>query len=112
MPPECHHAKRESHNCHYGECPPCKQICNKIHTKCGHSCPAPCHSSVLVKIEGQKGSMPWENTSEQLEKKALPCPDCQVPVPITCFGTFELNQLIIYIIFNGILSNQLVKHNK
>lgn len=86
LPPECHHEKREPHKCHFGDCPPCRQICKKIHGKCGHECPVPCHSSVLVKIEAQKGSMPWENTSAQMEKKALPCPDCQVPVPITCFG--------------------------
>lgn len=86
LPPECHHESRDPHKCHFGDCPACRQTCKKVHAICGHQCPAPCHSAVLVKIQAQKGSMPWENTSEQLQKRALPCPDCVVPVPITCFG--------------------------
>lgn len=87
--PDCHHEKRENHKCHFGDCPPCRQICNKDRSTCLHKCSAPCHSAVLVKIEAQKASMPWEQTKPQVEKKALPCPDCVVPVPVTCLGEHE-----------------------
>lgn len=86
IPPDCHHEKRENHKCHFGDCPPCHQVCNKERSTCPHKCNAACHSAVLVKIEAQKASMPWEQTKPQLEKRALPCPDCMVPVPVTCLG--------------------------
>lgn len=85
-PPDCHHKMRVKHNCHFGDCPTCKQICNKNQPECPHLCPAPCHTVVLVKVEGQKASMPWENVGPQIEKKSLPCPDCVVLVPVTCLG--------------------------
>ncbi|XP_056634026.1 NF-X1-type zinc finger protein NFXL1 [Diorhabda sublineata] len=87
--PDCHHEKRDLHRCHFGDCPPCRQICNKVHDKCSHVCPAPCHSAVLVKIEGQKASMPWEQVKPQVVRKQLPCPDCVVKVPVTCLGEHE-----------------------
>ncbi|XP_018334873.1 NF-X1-type zinc finger protein NFXL1 [Agrilus planipennis] len=89
IPPDCHHGKREKHRCHPGNCPPCRQICNKNRPNCPHPCPAPCHSAVVVKVEGEKGSMPWEQTGPYYEKRELPCPDCIVPVPVTCFGNHE-----------------------
>lgn len=76
------------HRCHFGSCPPCRLMCSKPHLNCQHVCPEPCHSSVLVKIEGQKASMPWEET-RGFEKKCLPCPDCVVSVPVTCLGGHE-----------------------
>ncbi|KAF5270987.1 hypothetical protein FQR65_LT05337 [Abscondita terminalis] len=87
--PNCHHEQREKHNCHFNSCPPCRQICNKKLTSCTHKCPVACHSSVLVRIEGQKGSMPWEQIEPQLVQKSLPCPDCIVSVPVTCLGKHE-----------------------
>lgn len=90
IPPDCHHEKRENHKCHFGNCPPCRQICNKSKISCSHSCNAVCHSAVLIKIEGQKASMPWEQTKPQIEKKSLPCPDCTTPVPVTCLGEHEV----------------------
>ncbi|RZC05035.1 hypothetical protein BDFB_010839, partial [Asbolus verrucosus] len=77
IPPDCHHQKREPHKCHFGDCPPCKQICYKRRPNCTHLCDASCHSAVVVKIEGQKPSMPWEQTKPQLERKTLPCPNCE-----------------------------------
>jgi len=45
-PPDCHHATRLPHRCHFGYCPPCKQICDKM-LSCGHHCPSVCHTAVL-----------------------------------------------------------------
>nr|CAH7743895.1 unnamed protein product [Callosobruchus chinensis] len=89
IPPDCHHPKRGPHRCHFGECPPCKQVCGKSHPDCSHTCPAPCHSAVLMKEETQKASMPWEQTKPQLKRVELPCPECVVPVPVTCLGQHE-----------------------
>jgi len=89
LPPNCHHEKQENHRCHFGDCPPCRQKCNKERSTCSHNCPAPCHSAVLVKVEGQKPSMPWEQTDPQIEQRDLPCPNCVVPVPVTCLGNHE-----------------------
>jgi NF-X1-type zinc finger protein NFXL1 len=89
VPPDCNHEARELHKCHFGDCPPCKQICNKRLPNCVHLCSSPCHSAVIVKVEGQKPTMPWEQTKPHLERKALPCPDCPVPVPVTCLGTLR-----------------------
>lgn len=96
IPPDCHHSKRIPHRCHFGDCPPCQQVCRK-QLKCTHSCPAVCHSAVMVKVEGQKASMPWEETGGHLERKCLSCPDCQVLVPITCFGEHETSEWPCYI---------------
>lgn len=95
-PPDCHHQKRSHHLCHFGECPSCKQICNKNRDMCSHLCSAPCHSSVLVKMQTPKATMPWEQTGPQLEKKCLPCPDCLVPVPVTCLGGHETSEWPCY----------------
>ncbi|CAH0546976.1 unnamed protein product [Brassicogethes aeneus] len=32
-PSDCHHENRDKHRCHFGDCPPCKQTCNKINLK-------------------------------------------------------------------------------
>lgn len=97
IPPDCHHEKRLNHKCHFGECPSCKQICNKPRSQCPHLCSAICHSAVLIKIESQKASMPWEQTKPQVERKALPCPDCTVQVPVTCLGEHEVANWPCYI---------------
>lgn len=89
IPPDCHHKARELHKCHFGDCPPCKQICDKKHQKCGHLCQAKCHSSVLVKLQQPKAATPWEERGPEVEKRCLPCPQCPVLVPITCFGKHE-----------------------
>ncbi|KAF5301721.1 hypothetical protein FQA39_LY10652 [Lamprigera yunnana] len=89
--PNCHHGKREPHNCHFNSCPPCQQICNKK-LSCSHKCPVTCHTAVFIIKEGQQGSMPWEQIAPQLVQKALPCPDCLVLVSVTCLGKHETAQ--------------------
>ncbi|XP_060521136.1 NF-X1-type zinc finger protein NFXL1 [Cylas formicarius] len=89
IPPDCHHETRESHRCHFGDCPACKQVCNKRRSTCEHLCLAQCHSAVLVKLETERASMPWEQSKPQLEKRELQCPDCIVPVMVTCLGEHE-----------------------
>lgn len=85
-PSNCHHPARTPHNCHFGNCPPCKQPCGQT-MACQHICPAPCHDQVKVKINpGKKAAVPWEETGPKIETKTLACPDCQVPVPVTCLG--------------------------
>ncbi|KAJ9577747.1 hypothetical protein L9F63_005667 [Diploptera punctata] len=96
--PDCHHPVREPHRCHFGDCPPCKQICDKNLKFCEHKCPAPCHSAVWVKVEdNHKPAGPWEVVQPQIELKALPCPDCKVPVPITCLGGHEVSNWPCYV---------------
>ncbi|KAK9887147.1 hypothetical protein WA026_020594 [Henosepilachna vigintioctopunctata] len=90
-PPDCHHEKRESHRCHFGNCPPCKQICNRTRENCNHPCPNTCHDAVMVKIETAKASAPWEEVKPQKQKKCLPCLDCTVPVPVQCLGFHEIS---------------------
>ena len=79
IPPDCHHPSREPHRCHFGDCPPCKQVCDQTLKPCEHKCPAPCHSAVWVKVEdNHKPAGPWEVVQPQMELQALPCPDCKV----------------------------------
>lgn len=90
IPPDCHHPKRVEHQCHFGNCPSCRQICAKSRKECPHLCPHPCHSAVLVQRQAQqKATMPWEQTAPQMEVKNMPCPSCVVPVPVTCLGGHE-----------------------
>ncbi|XP_063216921.1 NF-X1-type zinc finger protein NFXL1 [Bacillus rossius redtenbacheri] len=90
QPPDCHHARREKHRCHPGDCPPCRQVCGRVRAACPHLCPAPCHSAVLVRVEAaRRPAGPWEAVSPQLEVRDLPCPPCAVPVPVTCPGGHE-----------------------
>jgi NF-X1-type zinc finger protein NFXL1 len=86
-PSDCHHAERESHLCHFDECPNCKQQCNLPLKDCLHLCPAICHDSVFVKEEINSSNTPWGiKEKEKLIKKSLSCPPCQVPITVSCFG--------------------------
>lgn len=93
VPPICHHPKRETHKCHQGPCPPCKKICNLVYKRCGHSCVAVCHTKVWVKVNKNDGKTqpmgPWEIQKETMQLKTLPCPPCEVSVPVTCLGGHE-----------------------
>ncbi|KAM6440614.1 NF-X1-type zinc finger protein NFXL1 isoform 2-T2 [Liasis olivaceus] len=95
QPPTCHHPIREKHHCHFGPCPPCRQICKKVLEKCGHLCPASCHDEALVKQTGlHQPAGPWEQSTEPaFIQTALPCPPCQVPIPTQCFGKHEISPL-------------------
>lgn len=55
IPPICHHPKRESHKCHQGACPPCKKVC-AIKLRCGHTCPAVCHTKVWMKVKNMNST--------------------------------------------------------
>lgn len=91
VPPICHHPKRETHKCHQGPCPPCRKVCSLVYKKCGHSCVATCHTKVWVKTNGVKTQPmgPWEIQKETMQLKTLPCPPCEVSVPVTCLGGHE-----------------------
>ena len=95
----CHHPSRVSHSCHFGPCPTCRQTCDK-QLKCGHHCLAPCHDNVKVKVEDdpnkKTAATPWELKNDDTVKKqptmeirAIDCPNCEVPVPVTCLGGHE-----------------------
>ncbi|KAB1282208.1 NF-X1-type zinc finger protein NFXL1 [Camelus dromedarius] len=94
-PPTCHHTSQEKHRCHFGSCPPCHQPCQKVLEKCGHLCPAPCHDQALIKQTGRhQPTGPWEQHSEPVFiQTALPCPPCQVPIPMECLGKHEVSPL-------------------
>ncbi|XP_066587733.1 NF-X1-type zinc finger protein NFXL1 isoform X2 [Prorops nasuta] len=92
IPPICHHPKRESHKCHMGNCPPCRKICGLSYKKCGHSCPAVCHTKVWTKVRVNGVSHPtgpWEKEKYTLELKTFPCPPCEYSVMVTCLGGHE-----------------------
>ncbi|RLW09358.1 hypothetical protein DV515_00002822, partial [Chloebia gouldiae] len=93
-PPTCHHSTQEKHYCHFGRCPPCRQPCQKTLT-CGHLCPVPCHDEALVKQTGvHQSAGPWEQPSEPaFIQTALPCPPCEVPIPVECLGQHEVSLL-------------------
>jgi len=89
--PDCHHEQREPHKCHFGECPPCRQICGIV-MSCGHSCKAKCHDNVKVVSNGPKASVPWEETGPRQEIVATKCPDCSHLVSVTCPGGHETSR--------------------
>uniref|UniRef100_T1IPI9 NF-X1-type domain-containing protein n=1 Tax=Strigamia maritima TaxID=126957 RepID=T1IPI9_STRMM len=88
--PDCHHKYRTKHNCHFGPCPRCRQTCEKKLT-CSHSCPAFCHSAVVVKVQNEKKREgPWEPKPEpQIQVVNRACPPCKVPTAVTCLGQHE-----------------------
>ena len=89
-PSKCHHpASDNRHSCHPGPCPPCKQTCHKS-LPCGHTCAAPCHENVKVRVEDKnRPAGPWEAKGPQWTITALPCPPCEAPVEVTCLGGHE-----------------------
>ena len=79
------------HSCHPGDCPPCRQLCGQPLGSCPHACPAPCHDQVVVRVEEQARPVgPWEQRGPSLVTKQLPCPPCEVPVPVACLGKHEV----------------------
>ncbi|XP_077597775.1 NF-X1-type zinc finger protein NFXL1 [Stigmatopora nigra] len=90
-PPSCHHPSRVGHRCHDGPCPPCTQPCLLSLAGCAHTCPQPCHDRVVLKSQQAQLSGPWEQPSgPAFVTKALPCPPCRVPLPVSCFGEHEV----------------------
>ncbi|XP_041971572.1 NF-X1-type zinc finger protein NFXL1 [Aricia agestis] len=87
---KCGHVEENKHNCHFGECPPCKAICDKVYDKCGHNCKAVCHEYVLATFKQiEKPATPWEAQPPKTKIVKLECPPCETPVPVTCFGEHE-----------------------
>lgn len=97
--PDCHHAARTKHVCHFGTCPPCQQPCNRI-LACSHICPAPCHTSVLVQVSAPQVARagPWEAKQvPKMERKKLPCPPCQVSAKaLSFFYPFQIDWLLFF----------------
>lgn len=92
IPTICHHPKRESHKCHQGACPPCRKVCGLMHQKCGHICPALCHTKVWTMITPKKLTKPigpWDYEEEKWDYKTFPCPPCKVMIQVTCLGGHE-----------------------
>ncbi|XP_063701227.1 NF-X1-type zinc finger protein NFXL1-like [Culicoides brevitarsis] len=85
---KCRHQNK--HFCHFGECPPCDEMCNEA-LPCSHSCKAKCHDFVKVSIKEAnfKPSMPGEYAVERVEFKKLDHPKCQAKVPVGCIGGHE-----------------------
>ncbi|KAI5609275.1 NF-X1-type zinc finger protein NFXL1, partial [Silurus asotus] len=98
-PPSCHHPSREQHRCHFGACPACKQVCQLPLPGCTHLCQAPCHDQVLLKPNNRvQLAGPWEQqTAPAFEFKALPCPNCQVPIPTACLGAHEVSPVLCHV---------------
>ncbi|KAJ8683711.1 hypothetical protein QAD02_019503 [Eretmocerus hayati] len=92
IPPICHHPKQDTHKCHQGPCPPCRKVCGLVHKRCGHSCPAICHTKVWTKISAngvKKPVGPWEIQKDRWDYKSFPCPPCEFSVMVTCLGGHE-----------------------
>ncbi|XP_060580770.1 NF-X1-type zinc finger protein NFXL1-like [Ruditapes philippinarum] len=92
--PDCHHAARIPHRCHFGDCPPCRQICLKPLDKCSHQCPVICHTAVKVRFkDNTRRAGPWEGGPRIIEDVVnRPCPPCMVPLPMQCYGKHEIGQ--------------------
>ncbi|XP_072040523.1 NF-X1-type zinc finger protein NFXL1-like [Amphiura filiformis] len=94
--PDCHHPTRDHHRCHFGRCPPCRQMCAQPLLHCSHVCPKVCHSAVLVKqVENKPAPAgPWEaKPKAMLTMVNFPCPPCEVPIPTECLGKHEVTDL-------------------
>ncbi|XP_023231990.1 NF-X1-type zinc finger protein NFXL1-like [Centruroides sculpturatus] len=91
VPPACNHETRDPHRCHFGNCPQCTQICNKVLEPCKHICNSRCHMAVLTLVTpSQKRAGPWEPAPmPYTEIQDQPCPPCMVPIPVTCLGGHE-----------------------
>lgn len=87
-PSSCHHTKRQPHNCHFGTCPPCTQICC-MPLDCLHKCKEKCHDEVLVESK-VKAAGPWELALKPSFVTAkLPCPPCQEKISVNCYGLHD-----------------------
>ncbi|XP_065844834.1 NF-X1-type zinc finger protein NFXL1-like [Oscarella lobularis] len=90
IPPDCHHSQRQAHVCHFGNCPPCTQICSKPLVGCEHACPFKCHTAVRKSIQTNRpvGLAPWKSYTAPTQPSLveLPCEPCQIPLTLRCFG--------------------------
>uniref|UniRef100_A0A915JJ56 NF-X1-type domain-containing protein n=1 Tax=Romanomermis culicivorax TaxID=13658 RepID=A0A915JJ56_ROMCU len=96
--PVCKHDRRTPHKCHFGDCPPCKQTCN-LKMKCGHQCPVLCHKGLLIDVNKsalKKSSTPWDKPQPKFELVDEPCPPCEFPRPVGCFGGHVIENVPCY----------------
>ncbi|KAK6172951.1 hypothetical protein SNE40_016503 [Patella caerulea] len=95
IPPTCHHTSRFKHRCHFGDCPPCRLVCNLQLPGCKHTCPLKCHDEVKVKvIEKVERKGPWDPLPvEKIDIIKKPCPPCLVPLPQKCMGEHEIKEV-------------------
>ena len=73
-PADCLHVARAPHKCHAGPCPPCSLPCGRVHARCGHECPEPCHDDPGAAGRSTGSAAPTA------------CPPCSVPVRRRCVG--------------------------
>ncbi|XP_011560522.3 NF-X1-type zinc finger protein NFXL1 [Plutella xylostella] len=86
---KCGHTTENVHQCHFGDCPPCKAICDKLYD-CNHKCVATCHEYVAVTFKQiEKPATPWEVQQPKTKIMTLDCPPCETNVPMSCFGGHE-----------------------
>ncbi|XP_051138149.1 NF-X1-type zinc finger protein NFXL2 [Andrographis paniculata] len=97
MPPKCrkpcpvaplcrHSSNYKPHRCHYGACPPCRQICDK-EFPCNHKCKLRCHGP-KPPPRPEFTLKPKKKKSNQLSE-VIPgssCPPCSEPVVRQCVG--------------------------
>lgn len=87
---KCGHTTENSHTCHFGDCPPCKAICDKNYEECEHKCKAQCHEAVAVVFKQvEKPATPWEVKPPTTKIVHLNCPPCETMVSVQCFGEHE-----------------------
>lgn len=106
--PTCHHRERQRHPCHSGPCPPCTQVCGAALSRCGHTCPLPCHSEAApsadapapaaVPAAGAGAAFPVLRSASSSDggdarKGPTPCAPCAVPVERRCVGGHEARSL-------------------
>lgn len=51
---------------------------------------------VHINEDSEKISTPWDKKNMQIARTSLPCPDCTVPVQVTCLGEHESIDLPCY----------------
>lgn len=96
IPATCHHSNREPHLCHFGPCPPCRQICGVQSSHCQHSCPLPCHDPIpdplpLTKREKRLGIRPTYPPPIAFDQ--VRCPPCPYLVTRSCLGRHEIREV-------------------
>ncbi|XP_028409287.1 NF-X1-type zinc finger protein NFXL1-like [Dendronephthya gigantea] len=88
IPSNCHHPIRKPHRCHFGSCPPCKQICGNNLPSCDHTCQMECHDNKKTPTKSSPSTSPWTNKKE-VETVPIQCGPCAVPVMRRCLGKHE-----------------------
>eukprot|EP00002_Diphylleia_rotans_P007576 TRINITY_DN1720_c0_g1_i1.p1 TRINITY_DN1720_c0_g1~~TRINITY_DN1720_c0_g1_i1.p1 ORF type:complete len:1501 (+),score=227.76 TRINITY_DN1720_c0_g1_i1:207-4709(+) len=84
---QCHHTDKETHRCHFGDCPPCKFTCEKKLENCDHLCTFPCHFAVDSSSTAQDNVESADKKSAKIPlPPPMPCPLCPIKVTRSCLG--------------------------